>query len=553
MMRSLMLLWGMGLLVGMAQLPPDSAGEAPSPADPASAPAEDSPNAALDDPGQPPKPAPDKYLAIIPIHEEIDDVSFRSVQRRSEEAIAKGAEILVFELDTPGGLVSSSVDITHYLRKLSDDRGIKTVAWVRDEAISGGTMVAMGCDEIVMARHGVIGDCGVIMMGPGGVQTAQDPALDAKIESYVLAVFESAAYRNGYDPLLCESFVRYEVEVWWVENTRTGERRFVTPQEKDHLLADGDDAAGQEPEWRLVRTYVDPLDGQEKNLRQPVESGSKLLTIDASMAQVLGFSKAMIRDEAELRSYYGAANETGLPRYVRTWSEDLTSWLTSPIVRMFLITLIGLGAYTEFKAPGLGLPGLVAVLSLGLLLGAPYLAGLANIWEIVLAVTGVLLILVELLVLPGFGVAGITGLVFLMVGLLATFMPEEPNQPLPIYWPTLPQSFDGLKLGVVTLGAGMAGAIAAMALLSRTIHRLPYLRHLVPDNPVAATIAIPDPLTDVVGVGDLGISEGPLRPSGKVRFGSALLDVVTEGEYVDSRTQVEVIARHGNKIVVRKV
>ena len=145
-------------------------------------------------------------LAIVALHDDmIDDVTFSSIERRAEQAIEAGANIIVLEIDTPGGMVSSSADIANYLRRLSENRGIKTVAWVRDEAISGGTMVAMGCQEIVMSRTSTIGDCGVIMMGAGGASTAQDPALDAKIESYVLSVFESASSRNGYDPLLCES------------------------------------------------------------------------------------------------------------------------------------------------------------------------------------------------------------------------------------------------------------------------------------------------------------------------------------------------------------
>lgn len=499
----------------------------------------------------------DQKLAIIALHDDmIDDVTTSSLKRRADAAIREGAKILVLELNTPGGMVSSSVDIAKYLRNLSENQGIKVVAWVRDEAISGGTLIAMACDEIVMSRASTLGDCGVIMMGPTGVTTAQDPALDAKIESYVMSVFDSAATRNGYDPLLCDAFVRHEVEVWWVENSVTTERRFVNRQDKEKLVDKSDaeavessTAAGR---WRLVETYVDPRDGVEKRVRQPVDPDDKLLTVDQSMAMVLGFCKALVRDERELKTHLGLTPTAPAQRFEQNWSELLVSWLTSPVVRMFLIAMIGLGAYVEFQSPGVGLPGLVALTALAIFLGAPYLTGLANIWEIVVILLGMALILVEIFVLPGFGVAGIGGVMLLLIGLLATFMPEEPGR-MPIYWPQLPQSFDGLKLGLVSLAGGMAMVVGGVVAVGKYLPHIPYLRDVIPPNPTVESVILDDPYEGLAHLGDIGRAESSLRPSGKVRFGSRLVDVVTEGDMLDPGTSVEVIERYGNRVVVRRV
>lgn len=539
-----------GLAVGQSADPPQTA-------------AEPTPGAATDEAASTDaKPATTPNIAIVTLHDDmIDDVTTSSLKRRTDQAILEGANIIVLEIDTPGGMVSSSSDIARYLRNLSENRGIKTVAWVRDEAISGGTMVAMACDEIIMSRTSLIGDCGVILMGPGGASTPQDPALDAKIESYVLSVFVSAASRNGYDPLLCESFVRYEIEAWWVEHSGTGERRFVTPEEKDKLLkkrSGGSWYSGSEGtkagKWKLVETYIDPLDGKEKKLVQPVISDSKLLTIDQSMAEVLGFSKALVRDEAELKAYYGMPEENVLARFEQSWSELMVSWLTSPVVRMFLIALIGMGAYVEFQSPGMGLPGLAAIIALLCFLGAPYLTGLANVWEIVIIFLGIALIMVEVFLIPGFGVAGIGGLVLLMVGLLATFMPEEPGKmPLPLYWPELPQSFEGLKTGVLALAGGLVTALVGMVALSRYLPQMPYVRNIIPANPTAEAVIIDDPYDGLAHVGDIGRCESPLRPAGKARFASVLVDVVTEGDMVELGAEIEVIERRGNRVVVRQI
>ncbi len=502
----------------------------------------------------------DPQIAIVTLHDDlIDDVTASSFKRRAEEAVAQGATVLVVELDTPGGMVSSAVNIAKTIRDLSENRGIKVVAWIRNEAISGGTLISMACDEIIMSRAATLGDCGVIMVGPGGgASTTSDPALDAKIESYVMAVFDSAAARNGYDPLLCDSFVRHEVEVWWVEHGPGGERRFVSTEQKDKLLSGSEDstwrgaARTDATGWQLVKTYVDPRDDQEKPLRQPIVPSDKLLTIDQSMAQVLGFSKAMIRDEAELRQRYGMSVTQAVPRLDQTWSEELVSWLTSPLVRMFLIAVIGMGAYVEFQSPGVGLPGMAALLALIVFLGAPYLTGLANVWEVAVILLGVALILLEVFVIPGFGLAGVSGLVLLLVGLLATFMPEEPGR-LPIYWPELPQSFEGLKTGVLTLAGGMTAMLAGMVMLSKYMYQIPYLRMVAPANPTAKAVMPDDAYNGLARVADVGRCVGPLRPSGKARFGPHLVDVVSEGDMLDDGTEVEVIERRGNRVVVRRV
>lgn len=498
--------------------------------------------------------------AIIPIRSMIDDVTYSSLKRRADRAIADGANVIVLELDTPGGYVKSAVDITKYLRKISDD-GVKVVAWVRDEAISGGVMISMACDEIITSRNAHLGDCGVIQIGAGGASTIQDPALDAKIESYVLTVFRSAASREGYDPLLCEAFVRYEIEVWWLENTITGERRFVEPEEKKRLLGESDetnwkdkifDASGA-PQWKLVEDYIDPLDGKVKPLRQPVVSDIDLLTINQSMAYVLGFSKGIVADETQLQERYGLQADLASTRIERLWSEDFVSWLTSPTVRMILIALVGLGAYTEFKTPGLGAAGIVALIALLVLIGAPYLTGLANFWEIVIIGVGIGLICLEVLVIPGFGLAGISGLVLLLLGLLATFMPDEPGRFLPIYKPQLTQSVDGLKHGVVALASGLTTTLIGMVLISRYLPQMPYLKNIIPPNPTDADITIDDPYEGLALVGDVGTAESQLHPAGKARFGSQLVDVVTEGDLIDAGSTVEVIERAGNRVVVRRI
>jgi membrane-bound serine protease (ClpP class) len=498
-----------------------------------------------------------RHAAIITISDEITDVTTESIKRRVESVREKGVDLIVFELDTPGGFVTSALDICNYIKNLED---IETVAWVNTDAYSAGSMISVACDEIVMARASTLGDCGVILGGPGGAAEVPE-ALRAKAESPVLEQFRDSAAKNGYDPLLCEAMVVKEYEVWWIENTATGEKKFVETDEKEKLVdghTEKTTILGVEvpsigvakPEWKLVETFIDPSTQKPVKIDQPVVKKTELLTMSQSRAFAFGFSKGTVSGEEHLRERYNITGD--IERADFTTMEVLTRWMTSMPVRGFLMIIILLGAYVEFNTPGVGVAGLVAVIALGVFVGAPFLTGLANIWEILFIVLGFGLIALEIFVIPGFGVAGISGIVLLLIGLLATFIPDEPGR-APIYWPQLQPSIEGLKSGVETLASALIISVVGMIVLSRYLPQMPYFRRIAPENPTPADVMVDDPYHGAARVGDIGVVVGGLRPSGKARFGATLVDVVSECDMVDEGVDVEVIERRGNRVVVRRV
>lgn len=534
----------------------------------------------------------DTAAAILPITKQITNVTVESLKRRIEQAREQGAGIIIFELDTPGGLVTSSIAVADLIKNMPD---IKTVAWVNPNAHSGGTIIAVACDEIVMARSSRMGDSQVIMFGPGGAG-AVPKELQPKAYTPVLAEFRASCRLNGYDQRLCEAFVLPDREVWWLENIKTGQREFVFRAEKEERLgeppkrtskadasedadaAEDSDTAGKadaskdtdiakdsdtavepavgtaaatgEPEWRLAKTYYDPLLEMDTDVLQPIVPDTQLLEMSAGEAQAYGFSKAIIADEAGLRERFSLSS---IVRIVPTWSEALAFWLTSMYVRGFLLVIIMLGAYVEFHTPGVGVPGLVALICLAIFVGAPYLTGLANIWEILFLVIGFLLIALEIFVIPGFGVAGISGIVLVILALVATFVPDEPGRSFPFYLPSLPGTVYYLKTALLTVVLAMATSLIGMVMMSRYLPRLPLFSRLVPANPTPSEVQTEDVYRGLAHVGDVGEAAGPLRPAGKVHFGSILVDVVTQGEYLEPHTRVEIIERRGNRVVVRAV
>ncbi len=494
--------------------------------------------------------------AIIPIRIEINDVTTASLRRRIDEAKVAGAEVIIFEMNTPGGMVSSALDISHLIKNLTD---IKTVAWVNTQAHSAGALISVACDEIVMAPSSTMGDVQVIFGSPMGAQ-AVDEDLQPKVNTPILADFRASATKNGYDHVLCEAFVIPDREVWWIEHKETGQREFVFRRQKIKRVGgeteenDGSftrkllSLASPEAKWKLVETYQDVLSGREVEARQPIVPGTQLLEMSASEAHAYGFSEGIASAEGELQTRYDLS---ALDRLELTWSENVTLWMTSMYVRGFLLIVIFLGVYVEFNTPGVGVPGLVALICLAIFAGAPYLTGLANVWEIALIGIGFLLIALEIFVIPGFGIAGISGIVFVLVGLTATFVPDDPGKFFPLHIPQFVGAMQAIKTGALTVTAALSLSLLGMFMLSRHLPQMAMMNSVFPQNPTAADVAPADHYHGAVRVGDLGRSEGPLRPAGKARFGEVLADVVSEGDFVDPDTPVEIIERRGNLVVVR--
>lgn len=486
--------------------------------------------------------------AVIPITDEINDVTFKSLVRRFDEARRAGANLFVLELDTPGGLVTSALNISNYLKNVSD---VRTVAWVHPHAYSAGAMIAVSCHEIVMSSSSRLGDCAPIMMSPTEGLETLGKTERAKAESPILKEFQDSAHRRGYDPLLSESMVRIGNEVYWIENPKTGERKFVRAADKDAWLSGKgpDGRAG----WRLVRAMRDPVFGEELSIQQPVVGPNDLLTMSQTDAIWFGFAKAIASSDAELAAHYGLKDP--ILRLGENWAESLAGWLTSPIIRSILFVLMLMGAYAEFHAPGHMVGGIVALVSLALFLGAPYLTGLAGVWEIVVVVLGVGLMAVELFVTPGFGLPGVLGVALVLVGLVASFVKPEPPTDVPIlfHWPRMRATWDGVRVGMSAVSGGLIVAAVGAYYLSRWLPRSPLLGRIIAPNPTADSVVVDDPYPSAARVGDVGTAESLLRPAGKARFGPLLVDVVSESEYIEPDTRVRVIERQGNRVVVRRV
>jgi len=465
-----------------------------------------------------------RVVAVIDCHGMIDEGLYTSIVRRSEEAIAAGADYLIYDIQTYGGRVDSADEISKFL--IHDVAGkAHTVAYISKEAISAGAIVSVACRDIIMRTSTTIGCSAPIVMG-GTLEGVERE----KAESFVRAVFSRSAEANGYPEALLKAMVTQQIEVWQVKNTAQGRMEYF--------------------ETEFLPTDSNLYDLKDKKL---INKKDEILTLTDSKALEYGIARAVVKDLDEALAFLAERDEVTFAKPVLTfdllWSEELVRWLTSPAVVSILVMGILLGVYVELNTPGLGLPGLLAAICLVVLVSSRYLVGMANWIEIAVLIAGIVLLLAEIFVIPGFGVAGILGIACIGVGLFGMFVRNAPGE---IPWPQNPVSWQDTTDGLFGVAVGFVLFLVAAVVLTKYLDRIPFLQLLVL-KPVAAKDAKGGAISEglaVFSVGQRGTAICVLRPAGKAIFGDHLADVVTHGEFIVKDTPVRILEVEGNRIVV---
>lgn len=438
---------------------------------------------------------------VIPVKGQIERGLVYAIRRGVREAEGMGADVIILDMDTPGGRVDSAQDILHIITGTK----AKTYTFVNPNAMSAGAIIAMGTDHIYMAPGGLIGDAKPIMMSPlplGG-PVEMPKGLEEKATSPVEALIRSAAQRKGHNPELAAAMVREEVGYKIGDKVICEKGRLLTLTAKDAEQKVGPDQTPLLSEG-TVGTLNELLDkiGRSRDRVTHVRVG-----MAESIARVI----------------------EGFP--------------TSGI-------LLGLGLlllYVEFKTPGFGLPGISGILLLAVWFWGHHIAGLAGMGEVVLFAMGVLLLLAEIFFFPGFGIAGAAGIVCMLVSLLMATVEHYPSQPW--YSPPVAQ-FRGAILNV---GLSLLLTFVAGLLLAKFLPKTHMFQQIMLSSAVSrdAGYRAADPGASLVGV--RGVTVTPLRPAGTADFGDRRLTVVSRGQFLEPGARIVVAEAHGNRIVVEPV
>lgn len=261
-----------------------------------------------------------------------------------------------------------------------------------------------------------------------------------------------------------------------------------------------------------------------------------LTTIEALKVKIADYNLNTV--EAVLKQY--KLEEAEVRRLSENWAEHLVRFLTHPIVASLLMTVGMLGIILEIRTPGFGVPGGLGVSSLALFFWGHWLVQLAGWEELLLFGTGLALLFVEVFVIPGFGIAGVAGIAALLAGLSLSMIGGG-------------ASWEFILRAVSHVVFSLLLAMLASLLFLRWLPRLPFGRRLVLETGMPANLGYASaPEEDAQWLGKEGTALSPLRPAGIADIDGQRVDVVSDGEFIDSGASIIVSRVSGNRIVVRR-
>lgn len=447
-------------------------------------------------------------VLVIPVHDIIDLGLAFFVKRSVESAERDGFEHVLIELDTLGGRVDAALDIRDALEGCK----LPVSAYVNKRAISAGALICLSSKDIAMVSGSTIGAATPIGIGPmGGKEQVGEKEI-----SYLRGEFRATAERNGHSPLLAEAMVDPDMEVWAV--FEDGVPKIVSSPEVEELKSKYEG---------LKAEVVSPKD--------------KLLTLTATEALKYGLARSTPATLEDFMRSLGL-DPSNMTVAKVSWSENVVRFLTHPIISGLLLTFGVLGIFFELQMPGWGISGTLGTLFLLLFFGGHYLAGLATFLDVLLFVVGLGLIALELFVIPGFGIAGISGILCIFAGIYLALV----KRPVPEFsWDYEILSRALLTFIFVFIAVTVGGVVIWKMFPESRLRRAMVLSAR---EDAAAGYTAGESLEALVG--QVGRSLTHLRPSGKALIGGERVEVQTQGEFIERDRPLRVVSVSGNKVVV---
>jgi membrane-bound serine protease (ClpP class) len=444
----------------------------------------------------------------------INDAYAEALMRKMKVAEKEGVDLLILELDTPGGTVTASQKLGDFIFGEFEP---KVVAYVNNKAYSGGTMVALACDEIYIDQDvGAIGDVAPIT---GGGQE-----LGEKFQSPIRNTMTTYAEKNGYPRALVEAMVSKEITVFRVH--LKGE-----PDDQYHYYRKAELDAWSEEKRKTI---------DEKDL---VVAEGELATFSPSEAVRYGFARKAVSSRLALYDALGIDPGNVQRLYLSAGERVLTYVDTfSPLLIMGGLLLL----FLEMNQPGFGLPGILGLVCLGTFFLVKVSLHYAQMLELVLFLAGVTLLAIEIFIIPGFGFVGGAGILLIFPSLVLMLQQFD--------LPATPSEFKAFQFNLLQVVGVFVATALGLLMLAHYMGSLPFLKNLIrTEDMSSATLASPEQVAGKKSkmIGKEGITITTLRPAGRAEIDGAPMDVVAEGAFIQKGTPVVVSACRGRRLVVR--
>ena len=450
-------------------------------------------------------PGPGSEVDVLPLYGDVDTAAARAFVKQLETALDRSPRYVIVEIDARG----AEIDPVHFIvAALSRPHRAETIAYITGSAAGATPLVALACDHIAMAPSAAFGPC-----GPGGPpDLANELARAAAERRYPETI--AAALGGRADDLFR---VTHDDPSGAPRDTYVSEAHFGEFTAKHHPIS-------------VQRIYA-----------------SELSRVDAAQAQRFGFAKWISRSRGalvtELEAVCGpldvreAEGANGFERF-------LAAVARHGLLPVFMFLGL-LGIAIEIWHPSLIFPGAMGIICVAVALSGGHLAGLSSALGLCFMVGGIVLVLLEMFVIPGFGAPGVIGLISLLLGAFLALQ-ESP-------WPRTDAQMAQWREGAKTFALGLASTVGAFGLVVRLLPASPLLRRLVHTSVQNVedgyTVA---PAARVAFLGRLGRASTDLRPSGKVEIEGEVVDATSDGTWIPRGEAVEVIETSENRLVVRK-
>ena len=417
--------------------------------------------------------------------------------------------LVIVDIDSAGGKPEAAVRLANRLSEF-DPNQVRTIAFISQRARGAASVIAMGCDAIVMKSDAVIG-------GPGRPELSPQQLISMQEAIKELAKRKETTWSLGYglvDP-------QFEVMRW--KQRKTGRYRLMSDAEKEAR--------------------------EDADLWDELQSIDLASGLDGTLGENLGLVRNLVESFEEFKSIYQLTDEPDLlePTLTDRWVERLARRLASPQIAWLVLFGAIFFLSTEFSNPGLGVPGFLSAICWMLFFWSQYFDGNATVLEILLFLIGIVFILIEFFVLPGLGIFGVGGALMVAASLVLAVQT--------FVIPSNPEEFRQLTTSLLTFAVASSGFFVAVFLFRRYIGRLPMLRGMalqpegVPGD--LENRQVSEALVDFSLLeGRTGITQTKLMPSGKAVIGGELYNVITDGRMIENETPIVVRQVVGNIIEV---
>jgi membrane-bound serine protease (ClpP class) len=360
---------------------------------------------------------------------------------------------------------------------------IPVYVFINKDAASAGALISIASDSIYMAPGASIGAATV-------VNGADGAAAPDKYQSYMRSMMRSTAEATGRNPQIAEAMV---------------DEKLVVPG-----LSDAESVITFSVSEAIKNGYCEGEYASQKAILEAQNLQS---------AQVIAYEEKTV--------------------------DSIISFFLNPAVSGLLILLVIGGIYFELQTPGVGFP-LALAISAALLYFIPYyLDGLAENWEILAFVIGIILLVVEFFVIPGFGVFGVAGIVLTLGGLVLGMLP---NEALDFEWVPSSQLFSAL----LTVILAALAAVGLVFWLTPKVNEWGAFKHLTLATTQDRSQGYTASVYSESLVGKIGTVHSRLRPSGKVELDGEIFDAYSRGDFLEKGQEIEVISTEGTSLRVKK-